>query len=79
MIHAWEHLPSAWRSIEDEPPPPHRARVTLRLDTDMVKFYRAMGPGDQSRINAILRAYILARLAKVIEGPLDQDWLGRPV
>lgn len=31
--------------------------VTVRLDSDMVAWFRAQGRGYQTRINAVLRAY----------------------
>ena len=38
---------------------PARAKkpVTVRLDTDMVKWFKKQGRGYQTRINAVLRAY----------------------
>jgi uncharacterized protein (DUF4415 family) len=32
--------------------------VTIRLDTDMLEWYRGAGPGYQTRINQILRQYM---------------------
>jgi uncharacterized protein (DUF4415 family) len=32
-----------------------KALVSLRIDRDVLEFYRATGPGWQSRVNAILR------------------------
>ncbi|MGH9893766.1 MAG: BrnA antitoxin family protein [bacterium] len=34
--------------------------VTLRLDRDVLKWFKGRGRGYQTRINAILRAYMLA-------------------
>jgi len=34
--------------------------VTLRLDRDVLNWFKGRGPGYQTRINAILRAYMLA-------------------
>jgi uncharacterized protein (DUF4415 family) len=34
-----------------------KTQLTLRLDTDVVAWFRAQGPGYQTRINALLRAY----------------------
>lgn len=31
--------------------------VFLRLDPDVLEFFKAQGPGYQTRINAVLRAY----------------------
>ncbi|WP_158809899.1 BrnA antitoxin family protein [Beijerinckia sp. L45] len=35
--------------------PMPKQRVTMRLDADVVAFYRATGAGWQSRINGLLR------------------------
>ena len=32
--------------------------VTMRLDRSVVDFFKKQGPGYQSRINAVLRAYV---------------------
>ena len=32
--------------------------VSLRIDPDIIKRFRATGPGWQSRINAVLREYL---------------------
>ena len=39
------------------PKPRHKAHMTLRLDADMLGWFRAQGKGYQTRINAILRRY----------------------
>jgi uncharacterized protein (DUF4415 family) len=33
--------------------------VTIRLDTDMLGWYKSAGPGYQTRINQILRQYMM--------------------
>lgn len=39
--------------------PGHRKRMmTLRIDEDVVEWFKARGPGYQSRMNAVLRAYM---------------------
>ncbi len=39
------------------PPAPRKAAISLRLDADVLEWFRAQGPGYQTRINAVLRAY----------------------
>ncbi len=34
-----------------------KAQVTLRIDADVIQWFRARGRGYQTRINSILRAY----------------------
>ncbi len=38
-------------------PVAHKAQVTLRIDADVLEWFRAKGSGYQSRMNAVLRAY----------------------
>jgi len=39
-----------------EPIPP-KASISLRLDADVLAWFKAQGPGYQTRINAVLRAF----------------------
>ena len=41
-------------------PPPGKQQITIRLDADVLKWFRAQGEGYQTRINALLRAYMEA-------------------
>ena len=36
---------------------PPKAAISLRLDADVLDWFKAQGPGYQTRINAVLRAY----------------------
>lgn len=38
-------------------PVPGKAQITLRLDKDVLEWFRHQGAGYQTRINAILKAY----------------------
>jgi len=40
---------------------PAKERVGLRLDTDVLDWFRAQGRGYQTRINAVLRRYVEAQ------------------
>jgi uncharacterized protein (DUF4415 family) len=39
-------------------PLPRKEQLTLRLDSDVLRWYKEQGPGYQTRINALLRAYM---------------------
>ena len=41
--------------------PPGKEVVTLRLDRDLVDWFRQQGRGYQTRINAVLRAFYRAK------------------
>jgi uncharacterized protein (DUF4415 family) len=42
---------------QELPGVPRKAAISLRLDADVLDWFRAQGPGYQTRINAILKAY----------------------
>lgn len=48
--------------------PRAKERVTVRLDADIVDWLKAQGRGYQTRINAILRAYVAAQKARDKQG-----------
>ena len=39
-------------------PIPRKTLVSLRIDQDVIEWFRAQGDGYQSRMNALLRAYM---------------------
>ncbi|MCP5088618.1 MAG: BrnA antitoxin family protein [Rhodobacteraceae bacterium] len=54
-------LPFDWHDLnETDPVVPKRTKVTLRLDSDLLAWFRKLGPGYQARINQVLRIYWLA-------------------
>jgi len=66
LMHSWvdRSLPDGWNYLNSKDPiEPHKTRVTLRMDTDMLKWFRKMGLGYQRRINQVLRVYFTAVLA----------------
>jgi len=38
--------------------PVSKQAISIRLDTDVIEWFRASGPKYQSRINAVLRSYV---------------------
>lgn len=38
-------------------PVPPKAAISLRLDADVLEWFKAQGPGYQTRINSVLRAF----------------------
>ena len=65
-------IPQDWREIAREAPIPAKRKLTLRIDEDVEAFFRRFGAGHLSRMNAVLRAFMLARQAEVLEGPEDK-------
>jgi len=38
-------------------PVPRKTAISLRLEQDVLDWFKAQGPGYQTRINAVLRAF----------------------
>jgi uncharacterized protein (DUF4415 family) len=43
---------------------PHKISVGMRLDRDLIAWFKAQGPGYQTRINAVLRQYVEAQAGR---------------
>lgn len=43
-------------------PIPRKKQLTIRIDGDVVDWYKSQGRGYQTRINSLLRAYMLEHL-----------------
>jgi uncharacterized protein (DUF4415 family) len=54
-----------WRNGEILDPRHEKSTITMRVDDDVLDFFRRGGSGYQSRMNAVLRAYVYARREKV--------------
>ena len=73
-------IPAGWREIEDEVPVrPKKVRIHGAYDADVAKFFQSMGQGYQGRMNAVLRAYMLAILSRELPSKKNEDWLGREI
>ena len=51
---------TGWRRVSDLIPAKNKQQITLRLDADVIRFFRSTGRRYQSRINAALRDYVEA-------------------
>ncbi len=49
-----------WANAELLMPVPKQA-ISIRLDEDVLAWFKATGPGYQSRMNAVLRAYMVGK------------------
>ena len=67
-------VPPEWHEICTNPTK-HRRAVTLRLNEDVVKFFKGLGPGYQEKMNRVLAAFMHARLSRMVEGPESIDYI----
>jgi uncharacterized protein (DUF4415 family) len=56
----WKDIPADWYKDAVLVTPSPKQLLSLRLDADLVAWFRAQGPGYQTRMNAVLRAYMAA-------------------
>lgn len=58
----WKDVPADWHehALPVSPKQPKKL-MSLRIDEDVVAFFRSQGPGYQTSMNAVLRAYVTAR------------------
>jgi uncharacterized protein (DUF4415 family) len=74
-------VPREWREVWQNRTK-RKTRVSLWLDEDVLKLFRSMGPGYGPRMNIVLRSFMYARMAAMLEGEdlLDsyrEDWMGK--
>lgn len=50
-----------WRDARIVQPDGPKQQLTLRLDPDIVRFFKDQGKGYQTRINAVLRSFVDAQ------------------
>ncbi len=69
-------LPAAWHDIALAPREAKREKVSLYLDANVMKFFRAMGRGHHGRINDVLKIWMHGRLMRLIHGPEHNELFG---
>lgn len=52
-----------WKNAHMVMPPPGKTSVHLRVDSDVLEWFREQGSGHLSRMNAVLRSFMEARRA----------------
>jgi len=73
-IEATSRIPEEWHEIARATAAPPKTRVTMRMDADVLRFFKSMGAGHLPRMNEVLRSYMHARLAGVIRGAETVDF-----
>jgi hypothetical protein len=61
-------IPPEWTEIARATPRSSKVKCTLDIEADVLKFFKSMGKGHGPRMNDVLRAYMHARIAGVIDG-----------
>jgi len=54
----WNDVPKDWHLRAEAVMPVAKKLLSLRLDTDVVEWFRQQGTGYQTRMNAVLRSFM---------------------
>jgi uncharacterized protein (DUF4415 family) len=76
----FDNVPPEWAAVESaHPVRPRKVRINATYDADVAGFFRSMGTGYQARMNAVLRAYMLAIQSRAIASRKNEDWMGNEI
>ncbi len=64
-----QRIPAMWHEIAKARGRKPLVRVTTSVEEDVLRFFKSMGRGYQERMNDVLRAFMHARLAGMVDGP----------
>lgn len=64
----WAGIPENWYEQAEAVMPKPKVPVSIRLDADVIEYFRSTGRGWQTRVNAILRAYKEAKEVSASSG-----------
>lgn len=67
-IHRHGRIPPDWAEIAKTTPRRRKTKVTFEVEEDVLRFFKQMGKGHGPRMNEVLRAFMHARLAGVVDG-----------
>jgi uncharacterized protein (DUF4415 family) len=62
-----------FRTAELVVPSVEKKRISIRLDEDVLSYFKQQGRGYQTRINDVLKAYVLTRRLKKQREALEPD------
>lgn len=54
----WDGIPSDWHLKAEAVMPVGKKLVSVRFDTDVLEWFKNQGAGYQTRMNAVLRAFV---------------------
>jgi uncharacterized protein (DUF4415 family) len=55
----WKDIPQDWYHQAELVIPVPKKLFSLRIDADVLEYYRSLGAGYQTRMNAVLRSFML--------------------
>ena len=62
-------LPEGWESTVELGAPEPRQSIHIRVDASVLRWFKSHGPAYQTRMNAVLRAFVQARQREEMSAP----------
>ncbi|WP_292025533.1 BrnA antitoxin family protein [Maritimibacter sp. UBA3975] len=72
IVDRWA-IPPAWKDLAARTPRREKVRITIRVEEDVVKFFKSLGAGYQVKMNEVLASFMHAKLAGLL---VDEDAIG---
>ena len=60
----WANMPADWPERATAIMPGPKQLLSLRLDADVVQWFRDQGPGYQTRMNAVLKTFVMQQTTR---------------
>ena len=73
-IEASGRIPPEWHEIGKERGTQAKVKVNMWVEADVVRFFKGMGQGWSTRMAEVLRTFMHARFAGVVQGAADVDY-----
>lgn len=71
-------VPTAWHDLATNRKSP-KTKICFSIDQDVLKWFKSMGPNYQPRLNAVLRAFMHAKLMGLLQGDETLDMFRDPM
>jgi uncharacterized protein (DUF4415 family) len=62
-------LSDGWEDTVQIGLPPRKKAIHMRIDVDVLEWFKAQGDGYQTRINAVLRSFVQSRRKNASQSP----------
>ena len=68
-----QDVPEDWHAAAEAVMPVPKKLLSLRLDAEVIEWFRSQGPGYQTRMNAVLRAFVEQRMKQAAASAHDSS------
>lgn len=69
-------LPPGWQEEASRPRTREKRKITMRVDEDVLKWFKGLGPDYTGRMNRVMRYFMLNVVSGELNGEWERDWGG---